>query len=401
MRPLEGIRVCDFTWVWAGPFGTLQLAHLGADVIKIESSKRLDTVRGLVPADNQPGVNRAGYFNQYNQGKRSVALDLTTAEGKQIALELVAKSDVVAENFSAGVLERLGFGYEELRKVKPDIIVISLSGYGASGPLSPYISYGPAQVPMSGLAALTGYAGGPPMEVGISYGDPNAGIHGAVAILAALWHRQRTGEGQFIDESQWEAAIAVLPEGVMAQVMQGEQPERAGNRDLLHAPHGIFRCAGDDAWVALACRTEAEFAALCRVIERPDLSADPRYATLAARKHNEDALESEISAWTRTRDRWQVAEALQAASLAAHPAMTSADLVADPHLRARGIFVELPHAEVGVRTHVGIPWHLSETPCTVQVPAPLLGEHTDEVLRDVLGYADQPIERLRERGLFS
>src|SRR5215207_7773483 len=245
MKPLEGVRVCDFTWVWAGPFCTLQLAHLGADVIKIESTKRVDTVRGFVPADDVPGVNRAGYFNQYNQGKRSLQLDLSTEEGREIAKRLVAESDVVAENYSAEVMKRLGLDYESLKQIKPDIVMISLSGYGATGPLSPYISYGPAQVPMSGLSSLTGYAGGPPSEVGVSYGDPNGGAHGAVAILAALWHRARTGEGQYIDQSQWESAIAVLGEGIMDQVMNGAQPERMGNRDQWNVPQGVYRCAGE------------------------------------------------------------------------------------------------------------------------------------------------------------
>lgn len=401
MRPLAGIRICDFTWVWAGPFCTLQLAHLGADVIKVESSKRLDTVRGLVPADGQPGVNRAGYFNQYNQGKRSIQLDLGRPEGRELAFRLALASDVVTDNFSAGVMERLGLGYQRLSSQKPELIMISLSGYGGSGPLSPYISYGPAQVPMSGLASLTGYVGGPPMEVGVSYGDPTGGIHGAVAVLAALWHRQRTGRGQYIDQSQWESAIAVLPEGIMAQVMNGEQPARRGNRDWIMAPHGTFRCAGDDSWVSIACGSDAEFRALATVMGDPALADDPRFATMAARKQHEDDLEAALSAWTATRDRWQITEALQAAGVAAHPSMTSADLLADPHLHERGIFVNLPHAEVGVRTHIGIPWKLSETPCAVEAPAPLLGQHTDAVLREVLKLSDTEIEGLREGGVLT
>ncbi|MGD9894884.1 MAG: CaiB/BaiF CoA transferase family protein [Dehalococcoidia bacterium] len=401
MRPLEGIRVCDFTWVWAGPFCTLQLAHLGADVIKIESSKRLDTVRAFVPADDQPGINRAGYFNQYNQGKKSIALDLGTEEGREIAFQLATSSDVVTENFSASVMKRMGLDYDRLRSAKPDIIMISLSGYGGSGPLSPYISYGPAQVPMSGLASLTGYVGGPPNEVGVSFGDPNGGIHGAVAILAALWHRQRTGEGQYIDQSQWESAIAVLPEGILAKVMNGAQPERMGNRSLVMSPHGTFRCAGDDAWVSIACGSDEEFAALCRVMARPDLAGDPRFATVSDRKANEDALEAEIGAWTISRDRWEITRSLQAEGVAAYPSMTSQDLVEDDHLRERGIFVELEHPEVGVRTHIGIPWQMSGTPCAVASPAPLLGQHTDAVLRDILHLPDSQIAALHERGVLS
>jgi benzylsuccinate CoA-transferase BbsF subunit len=245
-RPLAGVRVADFTWVWAGPFCTLQLAHLGAEVIRVESASRTCVTRLLPPfADGRPGANRSGYFNQYNQGKLSLALDLKQAEGIAVARELVAQCDIVCENFAAGVMDRMGLGYETLRALRPDLIMIALSGYGASGPDREFVSYGPAQVPLSGMSSLTGYAGWPPMHVGISYGDPTGGLHGAVAVLAALWHRAETGEGQYIDLSQWETSIAVLAEGVLAQSLAGAPPPRNGNRDPQLAPHGVFRCAGE------------------------------------------------------------------------------------------------------------------------------------------------------------
>ncbi|MBI2761361.1 MAG: CoA transferase [Chloroflexi bacterium] len=401
MLPLEGIRVCDFTWVWAGPFCTLQLAHLGAEVIKIESSRRSDTLRRLPSyADNQPGLNRAGYFNQYNQGKRSLALDITSPEGREIALRLAAASDIVSENFAPGVMQRLGLDYDAIRKVKPDIIMISLSGYGATGPLSPYIAYGPAQVPMSGLSSLTGFPGGPPTQVGLSYGDPTGGIQGTVAVLAALWKRMRTGEGQYIDESQWEAAIAMLGEGVMEQVMNGRAPERAGNRDPVMAPHGTFRCTGEDeAWVSIACGTDEEFAALCRAIGRPELAIDDHYRTAAGRKANEGELESLISEWARGRDRWDITRTLQAMGVAAFPSMSAEDLSNDAHLNERGIFVELEHPEVGVRRHIGIPYKMSGTPVSVRRPAPVLGQHTDDVLREILNMDEGEIAALRGKGV--
>jgi benzylsuccinate CoA-transferase BbsF subunit len=398
--PLQGIRVCDFTWVWAGPFCTMQLAHLGAEVIKIETSRRSDTVRRLPSyADNVAGLNRAGYFNQYNQGKLSVGLDLATPEGRDVALRLASVSDVVAENFAPGVLARLGLDYESIKRVKPDIIMISLSGYGSTGPLAPYISYGPAQVPMSGLSALTGHAGGPPVQVGVSYGDPNGGIHGAFAVLAALWHRQRTGEGQYIDESQWEAAVTMLGEAVMEQVMNGRQPPRAGNRDPVDSPAGAFRCAGEDAWVAIECRTDAEWAALCRAMGNADLANDPRFRTAPSRKANEDALEALVTAWTVQHDRWEITRTLQAMGVAAFPSMSAADLTDDPHLNERGIFVELEHSEVGVRRHVGIPYKMSGTPVAVRSPAPCLGQHTDQVLREILKMPDDEIAVLRAKGV--
>ena len=224
-RPLEGIRVADFTWVWAGPFCTLQLAYLGAEVIRVESSQRTCVTRLLPPwPDGRPGVNRSGYFNQYNQGKLSLALDLKHPDAVAVAKDLVSRSDVVCENFAAGVMERMGLGYEELRRIKPDIVMIALSGYGATGPEREFVSYGPAQVPLSGMSSVTGYAGWPPMHVGVSYGDPTAGLHGAVALLAALLHRARTGEGQYIDLSQQETSIAVLAEGILEQTLRGTSP---------------------------------------------------------------------------------------------------------------------------------------------------------------------------------
>jgi len=201
--PLEGVRIADFTWVWAGPYCTLQLAHLGADVIRVETRTRPCVTRLLPPwPEGKPGVNRSGYFNQYNQGKRSLTLNYAKPGALEVAHRLVEASDVVTNNFASGVMERMGLGYEALRKIKPDLIMISLSGYGDTGPFHEYVAYGPAQVPLSGLSSLTGYKGWPPMHAGFSYADPNAGVHGAFALLAALYHPKKTGEGQYIDMSQ-------------------------------------------------------------------------------------------------------------------------------------------------------------------------------------------------------
>lgn len=400
MGPLAGIRVADFTWVWAGPHATLQLAHLGAEVIRVEALQRPCVTRLLPPwPDGRPGVNRSGYFNQYNQGKRSIVVDLKTRDGLELAHRLVARSDVAAENFAAGVMDRLGLGYDVLRTLNPAVVMIALSGYGATGPERAFVSYGPAQVPLSGLSSLTGYRGAPPMHVGISYGDPNGGMHGAFAVLAALWHRERTGEGQYIDLSQWETSMVVLPEGIMEAVMNGTAPERNGNRDPHMAPHGIFRAAGDDRWIALAVRDDEEWRRLAALMDRPDLADDARFATLAARKTHEDALEGLVSAWTRERTPEDLTTTLQAAGLPAFTATTNRDVHDDPHLRARGFFVELRHPEVGVRRHLGIPWRMSSTPCAVERPAPCLGEDTDYVLGEVLGLDAAARADLRARGV--
>ena len=398
--PLEGIRVADFTWVWAGPFCTLQLAHLGAEVIRVESAKRTCVTRLLPPfADGQPGPNRSGYFNQYNQGKLSLALDLKQPEAVAVAKDLIARCDIVCENFAAGVMDRMGLGYEVLRRVKPDLIMIALSGYGASGPESEFVSYGPAQVPLSGMSSLTGYADWPPMHVGISYGDPTGGLYGAAAVLAALLHRVETGEGQYIDLSQQETSITVLGEGVLEQSITGRQPPRAGNRVPHMAPHGVFRCAGEQRWVAIAVRDEAEWQRFVQTIGRPALATDPRFVTLAARKANEDELEALVTEWTLPRPPEEIVTALQRERIPACLSMHSRDIAEDEHLEQSGFFVHLPHREVGTKLHLGIPWRMSDTPCSVRRAAPCLGEHTDDVLQRIVGYGAEKVAELRQRGI--
>lgn len=275
--------------------------------------------------------------------------------------------------------------------------MISLSGYGTTGPEKEYISYGPAQVPMSGMSSLTGYKGWRPMHVGISYGDPNGGLHGAFAVMCALMYRARTGKGQYIDLSQWETSTAMVAEGLLDYSMNRTQPEREGNRDLYMAPHGVFRCAGHDQWVSLAVRSDQEWQRLCTVMSRPDLTSDLRFATLAARKQNEDELETIITAWTLTLTPGEATQRLQAVGIPAAPAMSNQDLSTDPHLNSRSIFVYREHPEVGVKQHIGIPWQLSKTPLSVRHPAPTLGQDTDYVLGNILGYKAEDVAALREK----
>ena len=250
-------------------------------------------------------------------------------------------------------------------------------------------------VPMSGLSSLTGFPGFPPMHVGFSYGDPNGGLHGAFAVLAALMHRARTGEGQYIDLSQWETSVALLGEGLMAQEMNGQAPPRIGNRDEYMAPHGLFRCQGEDRWVSIVVANADEWQRLCQAMDQPGLATDARFATVTERKKNEDELEALISAWTEARTDAQVTQTLQAVGVAAFPALTNKEIAEDKHLDERGFFVEHGHPEVGVRRHAGVPWVFSETPCQVRKPAPCLGQDTDTVLQDVLGYSADEVATLR------
>jgi benzylsuccinate CoA-transferase BbsF subunit len=360
------------------------------------------------PEGKPGGLNRSGYFNQYSQGKRSLTLNFKDPAATEIARKLVARSDVVVNNFAHGVMDKMGFGYDVLREIKPDIIMASLSGYGDTGPYADYVAYGPAQVPLSGLSSLTGYKDWPPMHSGFSYGDPNAGVHGAFAILAALFHRAKTGQGQYIDMSQWESSMVVLPEGIMDYTMNRHEPERLGNADPMMSPHGIFKCldrperiAGNviDQWVAIVCADDVDWGRLARAIGRPELADDPRFATLAARKTNEDQLEAAITSWTSTRRAAEVERVLQQAGIAAAVVADNMYLAdEDPHIKKRDYFVYRDHPEVGKRQHCGMPWQLSRTATKVRAAAPTIGQHTDEILSGLLGYDTDQIAKLRAQG---
>jgi crotonobetainyl-CoA:carnitine CoA-transferase CaiB-like acyl-CoA transferase len=359
------------------------------------------------PEGKFDSLNKSGYFNQYNQGKKSLSLNFQHPEAKDVAWRLIKKADVVVNNFASGVMDKMGFGYDAIRTVKPDIIMISLSGYGDTGPYHEYVAYGPAQVPLSGLSSLTGYKGFPPMHSGFSYADPNAGVHGAFAVLAALYHRKKTGEGQYIDMAQWECAMDLLAEGILEYTMNGREPERNGNRDPFMAPHGIFKCQDlpekvmamtIDRWVSIVCADDAEWGRLARAMGRPELAEDPSFKTLAARKANEDQLEALITGWTLPQRFDEVARKLQAAGVAAAPCADNKYLCdEDDHVAQRNYWVELNHPEVGVQRHAGIPWRMSGTPTAVKAPAPCLGQHTDETLAR-LGYSREEVESLRRIG---
>lgn len=400
--PLDGVRVVDLSWVWAGPFAAMHLAHLGAEVIRCESSTRPDLYRrgGMSnpPDDMEPSLNRAGMFNQWNQGKKSVAVDLSDPRGIEIVKGFVAESDVVVQNFGTGVMARLGLGYEELKRINPRIILASISGYGQVGPYREYLAYGPALVPLTGLASVTGFIGGKPDLFGPSIPDPTAGMTAAWAVVSALDQRERTGVGDHLDISLWEATGVLALEAWMQYAFDGTQPDRMGNRDPWMAPHGCFSCRGDDEWVSIACTDDADWLKLAALID-PSLIADDRFLTLEARKQNEDVLEEIVSGWTAGKDRWEVTWLLQAQDLAAFPSFTIEDIIRDPHLNSRGFIERLNHPEVGRRAHVGIPWLLDRRPNGVRVPAPCLGADTDTLLSEVLGYEAAKIKALRDGGV--
>ena len=397
-RPLHGVTVADFTWVWAGPYCTLHLAHLGATVIKVESAARPDLGRRLPTQSgrHEPTLDTNGYFNQYGQGKKSITIDMSTAEGRALAKRLALACDLVVSNYATGVMDGWGLGYEALAAERPDVIVGAISGYGHHGPYKSYMGYGPTTGPLSGLASMTGYPGGDADELGVSLGDPAAGIATAYALVAALVARRRTGEGQFIDTSMWEATTACTAEGWMEWVLRGTQPAPMGNLDPLWSPHNLYRCAGDDDWVAVCCVDEAEWAALAGVVGIDP--ADTRFATAADRKANEAELDKLIAAWNQERDQWDVTELLQAAGVPAFPSLSSRSLEANPHLADRGLIERLDHPVVGQMSHVGIPWRLTDASNGVQSPAPTLGQHTQEVLTTILNLTPAEIAALEAVG---
>jgi crotonobetainyl-CoA:carnitine CoA-transferase CaiB-like acyl-CoA transferase len=396
--PLAGVRVLDFTWVWAGPYAALQLAHLGADVTRVESARRPCMYRNTLPmADDIKDLNRAGGFNQWNQGKRSIALDLAKPRAVEIARDLVRHCDVVVENFAAGSIARMGLGYETLKQLRPDLVMLSMSGYGQTGPYSTHLSFGALIEAISGFTLVNGYAGMRTRSSGMAYPDPTSGMFGAVAVVAALVHRARTGEGQHIDLAMLESVLSIFPEALLEYAVGGRLPQPVGNHDRWMAPHNCYKARGNEhMWISIAVGTEKEWRALCGAIGQPGLTDDPRFRTAALRKQNEGELDAIIETWTSALDRWEAAEILQGAGVAAFPTLGAKDLVEDPHMRARGYHVRLPHPLAGKRIHAGIAWKMSETPCHVRKAAPMLGEDSDSILGDLLGYSVEEIKRLHE-----
>jgi crotonobetainyl-CoA:carnitine CoA-transferase CaiB-like acyl-CoA transferase len=396
LGPLHGVRVLDFCWVWAGPFCTAQLARLGAEVIRIETAKHPCVTRLFIPAEGKPGLNRCGCYNEKNQNKLSVQLNLEKPQAAEIVRQLARHCDIAAENFAPGVVDRLGVGYQSLRAARPDLIMISLSGYGQTGPFRNYVSYGPIVAAHGGMHTLTTYPGDRPRNLGVGYGDPVVGIFGAWLLNAALIHRKRTGLGQYIDLSNLEALEMMMPEALLEYAMNRRNLPAMGNRDHFMAPHNCYKASGDaEQWVTIAAGTEAQWRALCEAMGKPALAGDPRFADAAARKRNEDELDRIIGEWTSARDRWQVTEMLQRAGVAAMPTFSNRDLAHDQHMRERGFLVDLDHPEVGVRSYTGVPWTMSETPCKMHRAAPCLGQDTDDVLSRLLNYAPEEIEELR------
>ncbi len=403
--PLAGLRVLELTTAWAGPMAGRVLGFLGAECIHIESPNRVNSWRLNKETPNpdnfpsgQPGdrpYDRSFLFNSQNVDKLSCILDLKTREGREIARRLAVACDVVICNFRPGTLAKLGLDYDSLCSDRPDIIVAELPAFGVKGPLANHAALGPTMEMAAGMSSLVGYRDAQPETTGPSYLDPIGGFNTAAAILTALIHRQRTGEGQHVEVPQVEAAMHFIGGEILSAAETGTDPVRNGNRVSHAAPHDAFACAGPESWVVIAARDETEWAALCRVMERPDLISDPRFASLAARHQHEDELGALIGAWTAAHDRHALATRLQEAGVPAAPVQTPSDVAKDASLMQRGFFHRLEHPDAGEHPHPGLPFHLSATPGGQRRAAPAFGQHTEEVLARIAGLAPQEIALAR------
>ena len=407
MLPLKNFRVVDFGTAWAGPMAAGLLADLGAQVIKVESRVRLDGLRLGRPiiGDDIAGGDRGLWpelqpaFHSLNRNKLGVTLDLKTDEGLRLVRELIACSDVVTNNFSPGVLERLGLGYAELRKLRPDIILVSMPAVGESGPLRDTLAYAPIIQALSGMMSLVGYPGQERLvgELQAPWSDAVAAVHGALAAVAALWRRQRTGQGQFVEVAQLEATAAMLGEALLGYQMTGHVPAPQGNDDPEFAPHNNYPCAGDDQWVAIAVCTDEEWRALGHAMGDPAWPRDPRFAGKSGRWDHRRELDQHLTSWTRQHSPQEITELLQAHGVAAMPVMNIQDQFLDPHWQQRQAFAEVEHPRAGTEWLYGMPWLLSDTPGGVRTPAPLLGQHNEFVLHQLLGLPPQELGRLMEQ----
>jgi len=348
--PLEGIRVLDASNTYAGPTCARVLSDLGAEAIHVEAMQRWETVRMIVQPENNLAEdywNGGAYFMKRNLGKKGITLDLKQPAGVAAFKALAAKSDIILESFAPRVMRGFGLGYEDLRALRPDIIYCSLSGYGQSGPYRDWIAYGMGLEPASGISQLTGYPGGAPMRSGISLTDPLTGLAAAVAVLTALRHRRRTGEGQYLDLSEHEAALPLVAGALLDYQMNGRVPERRGNRSFTHAPQGVYPCAGDDEWIAITCHDDAEWERLCTATGHPEWKDDERFAGLLARHANHDALDAAIADWTRSRDKLDAMALLQTAGVRAGAVLHARDLLLNEHLSARGHFETITRSDTG------------------------------------------------------
>lgn len=394
---LDGIRVTEFTSAWAGPYATCLLGFLGAEVIKVESRQRLDHSRILSFSTNSnySGPDSSPVFNTLNLNKLSVTLNLTKPKAVELAKRLARTSDVVVENMRPGVMQRLGLGYDVVRQDKDELIYLSSSACGQTGPEREYVGYAPTFAALSGVSHMTGYTDSPPSNFMGSI-DLRSATTAAFAVLTALIYRQRTGRGQYIDLSSQEAIAALTGDSLIDYLLNGRSQGRRGNQDSSMAPHNCYPCRGEHQWVSIAVADDRDWLALCRVMDNVDLGADRRFADARGRLDHHEELDEIIGRWTREHDTRELTATLQSAGICAAPSFSSKGLFEDPHLKERGVFTQLDHPVMGQDWVTEPPWRLSLTPATIRSRSPLLGEHNDQVFRGLLGMSAEEIHELEQ-----
>ncbi|MGL5436505.1 MAG: CaiB/BaiF CoA transferase family protein [Lachnospiraceae bacterium] len=389
---LKGIKIADFSWVWAGPYCSLLLSFFGADVVKIESKKRIDQTRqgSITLGEDFEGYDASPVFNNANLNKKSITLDLKNPDAIALAKKIVAKSDIVLENMRPGVMDKLGLGYKELAAVKPDLIMISCSGFGSGGPYGHYAGYAPIFAAFGGLAHLTGYEDAEPNTMsGVM--DLRVGTMAASAILSALIYRKNTGEGQYIDLSSSECVSSLIGAELLEYPMNQQSPHRRGNDDEIMAPHNVYRCAGDDKWISIAVANDEEWHALCKVMGNPEWVKQDAFADQAGRWANRKIIDGHISEWTPDFEDYDLMYMLQDAGVAAMPSFCAEEILSDPHIKAREKLLEVEHPALGKKWVISAPWNMSETPARIHKAAPLLGEDNETVFAEWAGLSKEEI----------
>jgi len=402
-QALAGIRILDFSWFGAAPIGTKWMADHGAEVIRVESQERLDALRVLGSThfrDYTPDLNGSGFFNDFNSSKYGITLNLNRQEGLDIARRLVAISDVVIDSFTRRAMRKWGLYYDDLVRVKPDIIVVSASQQGHTGPHADYLGFGFNLQALAGINHLTGYPDGDPLGTSVNYPDFVLPMFVASVITSALLYRRRTGQGQHIDLSQYQATASTLGPVLMDYLVNQRVQSRTGGRSATAAPHGIYRCQGEDRWCAIAVSTEGQWTALCRVMGNPAWTQESRFSTLMGRLQHVDDLDTLLTGWTCEWLAETVMQRLQDAGVAAGVVQNAEDLLErDPQLRHRGHYRQLTHPVTGPTHYMGPAFHLSATPATMR-PAPCLGEHNAYVYGDLLGMSADEIDQYTKDGVF-
>lgn len=398
---LQDLKVIDFGWAIAAPTLCWFLATHGATVIRVESSKRPDVYRISAPyKDKKPGLNRAGFFAYPNVNKYSISLDLSLARAVEIAKMLVAWADVVVDNFRVGPMEKWGLGYEDLTKIKPEIIMLRTTNQGLTGPYNKQAGWGWQLAGLSGISHLSGWPDREPLSFGVPYTDVIAPRFGVVALMAALVHRKKTGKGQLIDLSQLETSIQFIAPAMLDYFVNKREGKRTGNSCSFAAPHGVYRCKGDDRWCAISVFTEEEWQHFCQALENPSWASDGKFRLLQDRKNNEEELNALIQEWTAKKTPEEVISIMQEAGVPAGVVKNGKDTFEDPQLNFRNYFWEIEHPEMGPFSHLGSPFNLGATPAKPRMPAPCLGEHNEFVCTKILGMSDEEFIELLSTGVF-